>query len=110
MWKFIAAAVAAFVLLVAIFYPMINEQTTSPCAALERRFLSVAIAESPPEEALAVQLARKLLDLGKGKIARQLVRRDNPDIPAVISCYQYYWHSMFDRQWLLRTGTRMIAR
>ena len=71
---------------------------------------SVAIAESPPEEALAVQLARKLLDLGKGKIARQLVRRDNPDIPAVITCYQYYWHSMFDRQWLLRTGTRMIAR
>ena len=109
MWKAIAATVT-IVGVIAIFYPMVNEQTVSPCAALERRFLSVAIAESPPEEALAVRLAQKLLDLGKGKVARQLVRRDNPDIPAVITCYRYYWHSMFDRQWLLQTGLRMIAR
>ncbi|MFO1121694.1 MAG: hypothetical protein U1F47_05145 [Hyphomicrobiales bacterium] len=110
MWKYLVAAIVAVVALVLVFYPMLNEQTDSACAALERRFLAVTIAESPPEEALAVKLAAKLLDLGKGKVARQLVRRDNPDVPAVLTCYRYYWHSMYDRHWLLQSGARMLAR
>lgn len=110
MGRFIAAAVVVLMLLVAAFYPMINEGTSSSCAALERRFIAVAIADRPPEEAVAIKLAKKLLDLGKGKLAREMVRRDNPDVPAILTCYQWYWHSLFDRDWLLRQGAGLIPR
>jgi hypothetical protein len=95
-------------LLVAVFaaYPLINEGTASPCAALEGRVLTLASREGGPEAVIVAALARELLKAGDGRLAEGFSRRKNPDVPAVLSCTANYWRSLFDRDLLLKEFRR----
>jgi hypothetical protein len=103
--KWILVAVVA---LGAIFfaYPMINEGDTAPCAALEARVLTLATRDGGPEAIIVAALAKELLNAGDGRLAEGFSRRNNPDVPAFLSCTANYWRSIFDRDWLLKAFRR----
>jgi hypothetical protein len=100
--------VAAAVVLGAVFfaYPIINEGGAAPCAALESRMLTLAVREGGPEAVIVAALAQEFLNAGNGRLAELVSRRNNPDVPAFLSCTMNYWHSLFDRDWLLKAFRR----
>lgn len=104
----IPAALA--VVLVAVFfaYPLVNEGTRSPCKALERRALTLVSMEGGPEGLIIAALGRQLLRQGKGRIAAEFSRQRNPDVPVTLSCTTNYWHSLFDRGWLVNEIGRSL--
>ena len=81
-------------------YPLVNESTKSPCAALERRALTLATRDGGPESLIIASLARDLLRAGKGRLAAEFSRQHSPDIPVSLSCTLNYWHSLIDHDWL----------
>ncbi len=91
------------VVLAAVFfaYPLVNEGDRSPCAALEKRALTLATRDGGPEGLIVAAIARELLQAGSGRMATEFSRRRNPDVPASLSCTMNYWRSLFDRDWLL---------
>lgn len=91
------------VVLAAVFfaYPLVNEGDGSPCAALEKRALTLATREGGPESLIIAAIARELLQAGSGRMAMEFSRQRNPDVPASLSCTINYWRSLFDRDWLL---------
>ena len=93
----IAVAIAVF-----FAYPLVNEGTKSSCKALERRALTLVSMESGPEGLIIAALGRQLLRQGKGRIAAEFSRQRNPDVPVTLSCTVNYWHSLFDRGWLVQ--------
>ena len=94
--------------LAAVFaaYPLVNEGSSSPCAALESRVLTLATRDGGPEAIIVAALAKELLDAGDGRLAEAFSRRNNPDVPAILSCTANYWRSLFDRDWLLKAFRR----
>lgn len=95
------------VLVAAAFaYPLVNEGDTSSCAALEKRALTLILREGGPENILVATIAQKFLKAGEGKIAREFSRQENPDIPVFAACTLNYWHSVFDRDWLVEALVR----
>lgn len=97
----IPASLAAILVAVFFAYPMVNEGTKSSCKALERRALTLVSMEGGPEGMIIAALGRQLLRQGKGRIAAEFSRQRNPDIPVTLSCTTNYWHSLFDRGWLV---------
>ena len=89
-------------------YPLLNEGTKSSCKALERRSLTLVTRDGGPEGLIIASLARQLLRAGKGKIAAEFSRQNNPDIPVALSCTVNYWHSLFDRDWLVNALQRNL--
>ena len=92
---------AVLLVAVAFAYPLVNEGDTSSCAALEKRALTLALRDGGPENILVATIAQSFLKAGKGKIAREFSRQNNPDVPVFLSCTLNYWHSVFDREWLV---------
>lgn len=93
--------IPALLLAAAFFlYPLVNEGDGSPCAALEKRALTLAARDGGPESVVIASIARELLKAGNGKLAREFARQRNPDVPVQLSCTVHYWHSVFDRNWL----------
>ena len=86
---------------VAFAYPLINEGDTSSCAALEKRALTLITRKGGPESLVVATIARNFLKAGKGRIAREFSRQQNPDVPVSLACTMNYWHSVFDREWLV---------
>ena len=82
-------------------YPLVNEGTSSSCKALERRALTLMARDGGPEGLIIAALGRQLLRAGKGKIAAEFSRQRNPDVPVAVGCTLNYWHSLFDRDWLV---------
>lgn len=82
-------------------YPLVNEGTKSSCKALERRALTLLSRDTGPEGMIIAALGRQLLRQGKGRIAAEFSRQRNPDVPVALSCTSNYWHSLFDRDWLV---------
>jgi hypothetical protein len=102
MKKLMILLVLAIVLVAAFFaYPLVNEGTKSSCKALERRALTLIARDGGPEGLIVAALGRQLLRQGKGRIAAEFSRQRNPDIPVALSCTTNYWHSLFDRDWLV---------
>ena len=99
----IAVAIAVF-----FAYPLVNEGTKSSCKALERRALTLVSMEGGPEGLIIAALGRQLLRQGKGMIAAEFSRQRNPDVPVTLSCTTNYWHSLFDRDWLVETISRSL--
>lgn len=95
---FIAVALAG------VLCPLINEQTWSPCAAVEMRFLALSIAQGDAGDVLGAAVAKESLGVGDGKFAEAVALQRKPGIAAFATCYGYYWHSIYDRKWLLNFG------
>ena len=94
----IAAALAV------ALYPVINEGTWNPCAAVEQRFLALIVAQGDAGDVLGAATAKESLGVGDGYFAEAVAMRDKPGIAAGATCYGYYWHSIYDRKWLLEFG------
>lgn len=102
MKKLLIPAILAVAVIALFFaYPMVNEGTKSSCKALERRALTLVSMDSGPEGLIIAALGRQLLRQGKGRIAAEFSRQRNPDVPVTLSCTANYWHSLFDRGWLV---------
>jgi len=99
-------AVGALLGAVFFAYPIINEGGAAPCAALEARVLTLAARDGGPEAIIVAALAKELLNAGDGRLAEGFSRRNNPDVPAFLSCTANYWRSVFDRDWLLKAFRR----
>lgn len=95
-------------LAVAFAYPLVNEGDTSSCAALEKRALTLIMRDGGAESILVATIARNFLKAGKGRIAREFSRQRNPDVPVSLACTMNYWHSVFDREWLVDAFMRAL--
>ena len=89
----LAASVA-----VAFAYPLLNEQTSSECHALEERGVALVTAGSqlqsnPLTVALAGAFANEFLN---GSVATALVKDRFPAIPPLAACTAVYWQTFFD--------------
>lgn len=85
-------------------YPLLNEQTLNPCAAVEKRFLGLVLAAGDAGDVLGAATAKESLGVGGGGFAEAVALQSKPGIAAGATCYEYYWHSIYDREWLLNFG------
>jgi hypothetical protein len=82
-------------------YPLLNEDTTSECDALERIAVRV-IAEAPdkrprPQDGVAGQVLGQLLQgASQGQFAQLAVRNQFPELPASVACALLYWKARID--------------
>jgi len=83
-------AIVLLFLVIAVGYPLVNEDTGSACSALERRIASVIAARSP-KATDAVALAALQSLISNGAIAREFVKRHYPNVPSLIACDAEYW-------------------
>lgn len=86
-------------------YPLWNEHASSPCQAMERRF--IVMASPPAQEALAlrpgraIELAvlREVLEpVSNGALAAAEMKQRYPALPPAIGCTVAYWSSLLDRR------------
>lgn len=83
----------ALVLAGIYFYPQMNEGTSSPCAAVEKRFVRDAFSESDGGDVFAALLASGVTN---GALAASMVKSVYPNIPATLGCLRTYYELMFD--------------
>jgi len=83
------------------FYPQVNEQAGSPCAALEKKISAIVQAQlralpagSDPRLAAALNAVRNAAPLGG--LADAYVRERFPALPREIGCVGAYWKLMLD--------------
>lgn len=75
------------------FYPQINEDTGSPCGALEKRFVRDAFRGSGQADLFGALLASGTTN---GALAASLVKSAHPNVPAVFGCLRSYYGLMMD--------------
>jgi len=90
----LALAVAAL-----LFYPQINEDTGSACAALERRV--IARLPGPAGRPDADSAGRSVLGalvgtLSDGSLAATFVKQRHPNLPPFLGCAATYWRILLD--------------
>jgi|GEM_PF-635691 len=92
----VVVAVAAF-----YGYPMVNEDTTSECDALER--IAVRVIPGAPGQpaqsldAMAGQFLGQLLQgASKGQLMQVAVRNQFPNLPVGAACALLYWKALVD--------------
>lgn len=88
----------------AVAYPLVNEDVSSPCKAVERR----AIASVTPgpgagpgarrgEDAMTRAFISSIVGgLSDGAIAAAVVKQQHPNLPAVVGCTVAYWRMVID--------------
>jgi hypothetical protein len=95
----------AMVLAGIYFYPQINEATSSPCAAAEKRFVRDAFTGSDGGGVFAALLASGVTN---GALAASMVKSVYPNIPAPLGCLRTYYELMFDPDLARTTFNRSI--
>lgn len=93
-WLILLVVVAA-----AVFfgYPMLNEDASSECDALERASVRIALSEGKRSPAAQEQIFGQLVQgLSKGQFASVAVRNEYPNIPATAACAMLYWRAITD--------------
>ncbi len=85
-------------LLIAVGFPMINEDASGPCSALEYRVASaVPMGDgTKPDDALASAFIRAIVGASGGSLAAALVKQKYPNLPPVLGCTIAYWQTEFD--------------
>jgi hypothetical protein len=83
----------ALVIAAAYFYPQINEDSDSPCAALEKRFVRDAFTGSDGGDLWAALLSSGVTN---GAIAASMVKSTSPNLPAALGCMRSYYELMFN--------------
>jgi hypothetical protein len=78
-----------------IGYPLVNEETTSACSALERRLI-VALPADPADLSGALVLGSLQKSLSDGSFAAAMVKRHSPNLPPFVSCDFAYWRVTLD--------------
>lgn len=75
------------------FYPQINEDTSSPCGALEKRYIRTAFSGSDGGKVLGALFTAGGSD---GDLAASAVKTASPNLPAPIGCLKFYYQLMLD--------------
>ena len=88
------------VLLLAVLaygFPLVNESSSTPCNALERRFVAQATRDGatgdPDIAALGGAFLGSLQTVSNGSFAVEYVRREHPNVPSGVACVAEYWKS-----------------
>lgn len=87
------------VVAVAFFgYPLVGEDTTSPCDALERITVRVVSAHDKDDHAGSLLLGNLLQGLSRGQFASVAAKDRYPQLPPVVACTVLYWHAVVDTE------------
>jgi hypothetical protein len=98
----------AVAVVIAVGYPLVNEDTTSTCSALERRLITVSSTDKRDLPAL-LALGALQRSVSDGAFATALVKQQSPNVPASVSCTVTYWRVLVDprqAQAIIQGGTR----
>ncbi len=97
-------------------YPLINEDSSSECDALERiavrTFADIkdkrAQAQGTHQGNIAEQVIGQLLQgTSKGQFAQVAVRNQFPDLPVGAACALLYWKALVDPEGFRKDPTRL---
>jgi hypothetical protein len=83
------------VLAVGIGYPLVNEDTTSACNALERRLIT-SLPTASPDLSTVVVLGSLQKSLSDGSFTTTMVKQRSPNVPPFVSCGLAYWQITVD--------------
>ena len=75
------------------FYPQVNEDTSSTCGALEKRFVRDAFSGQDGGDVFSALLSS---GASNGALAASMVKTASPNLPASLGCVQIYYELMFD--------------
>lgn len=78
-------------------YPLLNEDASGECDALERVAVRLALADAdgkakPQEHALG----QFFQGFSKGQFASVAVRNEYPNVPVTAACAMLYWRAILD--------------
>lgn len=76
-----------------IGYPLLNEDTASPCSALALRAINEA---GPKDNASSPVLNTLIVRLVGGPVTKEYAWRRNPNLPPFITCSALYWQTVID--------------
>ena len=101
-------------------YPLINEDSSSECDALERiavrtfadikdkRPQAQGTPQGTPQGMIAEQVIGQLLQgTSKGQFAQVAVRNQFPDLPVGAACALLYWKALIDPEGFRKDPTRL---
>jgi hypothetical protein len=88
--------VAVVLVGVAAGYPMLNENASGVCSALERRMLTLAMLASGKGTGTGLIGIGLLGAFSNGDLAQIAAKRDYPSMPPIAGCSLIYWQTMFD--------------
>lgn len=78
-------------------YPLVNEDASGECDALERAAVLVALStddhKPKPQDEL---LGQFLQGFSKGQFANVAVRNKYPNVPVSVACTMLYWRAILD--------------
>ena len=76
------------IILGGLFYPQINEGTSSSCAALERKVVRL-LTQNKEGSAFTSLILKGFL---KGAFAQKLIKSKYPNLPSTIGCSIFYYY------------------
>jgi hypothetical protein len=93
-------------------YPLINEDSSSECDALERiavrTFADTKDKRPQAQGTIAEQVIGQLLQgTSKGQFAQVAVRNQFPDLPVGAACALLYWKALVDPEGFRKDPTRL---
>lgn len=81
---------------VAFGYPLVAEETTSPCDALERVTVRVVSAHDKDDHGGSLVLGTLLQGLSRGQFAAVAANDHYPQLPPTVACTALYWQAVVD--------------
>jgi hypothetical protein len=83
---------------VAFGYPLVAEDTTSPCDALERVTVRVVSAHDKDDHTGSLVLGNLLQGLSRGQFASVAAKDRYPQFPPALACTVLYWQAVVDSE------------
>jgi hypothetical protein len=80
------------IILGGLFYPQINEDTSSSCAALERKVVRL-LTQNKEGSAFTSLIFKGIL---KGAFAQELIKSRYPNLPPIVGCSIFYYEVMLN--------------
>jgi hypothetical protein len=80
---------------IGIGYPLVNEETSNACSALERRLITTLSTRDRSSSA-AIVLGSLQSAFSNGSLVRSMVKQRSPNVPPLLTCGLAYWRVLFD--------------
>lgn len=90
-------------------YPLINEETTSPCHAVEKRFVVEVARTSPRSDMSSVFAMGFASELFRGGFASGSVKTMYPNLPPFAGCYVTYYKMITDPSFTSALIARVLS-
>ena len=83
---------------VAFGYPLVGEDTTSACDALERVTVRVVAVHDKDNPSGGLVLGALLQGLSRGQFAAVAAKERYPSLPPAVACSALYWRAVLDTE------------